>query len=310
MAFFACNRLDIAKLLLSEPPKLVNSDERGKSTVNLETIADQRCGAGNRLLGRPNPAKKCRLSIIFEQTDGFMAKFFLKFCAALGLACTQAQADGLAYKRILIGKIGMDRPYAEFEERLRAEFQRLDADEDAGITHSDVAAALNMQTAEARARYMQIWLRDDVNGDFNITAEELRQGVRFRTLSRGGRGALPFPEEVEASINERVAERLDIDTNSDGTVSIEELKVAANTRAVMIVTKDRPHSLPGAELDLNCDDSLSEDEFVSVFREVYQIADQDGDGQISRIEFSSGLRREIMDAFMPTGAQDCHEPQK
>ena len=230
-----------------------------------------------------------------------MARYLLTYCFLLGSFAAQAQADGLAYKRILIAKIGMDRSIDAFDERLRAEFQRLDTNEDGGITRDDLATGSSLQMAEARARYMSSWLRNDVDGDFNITTDELRQSVRFRSLSQGGVGALPPPEKVAATIEKKIADALAIDADGDGTITLDELSEAANARAEMIANKDSVQTLPGNELDLNCDDAITEDEFVSVFREVFVLADQNGDGAISRSEHVTGLSRAIMDGFVPSG---------
>ncbi len=96
-----------------------------------------------------------------------------------------------------------ERPSLEdFQSRRRHRMEQLDTDGDGKISDEERAAARHKRAEDLLSR-------SDVNGDGKVTPDELAQG-RFRRMK---------PEEL--------------DTNKDGTISVDELDAALEQRSRM-----------------------------------------------------------------------------
>ena len=136
-------------------------------------------------------------------------------------------------------------------------FQDVDVNRD-GIERAEIDRLVLKLKAEARARIVSDYLRYDLNGDFEITTEEI---VSVLVPDRGGGN--PTSNEVKRRRDKAVERVLRDDANGDGRISLDELKAI--------------------EVEPGRRDGLRRLRQATLAEELLK-TDADGDGKITQIE--------------------------
>ena len=182
-------------------------------------------------------------------------------------------------------------------------FQTLDLD-GGGISKSDEELKTSLSHAAVRASLIRQWLAFDLNGDANLTPDEIQRALmpQARQPLRSAAGkVLPTERQIAETLQELVRKKAPEDPNGDGVVTFEELHAQAMKRTPATAKRRAAfYRIIGPELDTDGDGNVAWAELERVLTSALQKADRDGDDRLSKTEIQAvitairdakGLRR-------------------
>ena len=165
-------------------------------------------------------------------------------------------------------------------------FDNTDIDGD-GVSARDYRLAKGLNDAGRRASILNTWLRKDLDGNGEVSREELEivLGREARRSARNNSAKVALTDDqVREIFTRRLEEALVVDVDKDGVVTFREMLKLANEKTFV----DRPKldsDLPvPLSLDADGDGRVSEEEFDAVLERVVSAVDTDGDGSLSEPE--------------------------
>lgn len=217
------------------------------------------------------------------------------------------EADVARFEQMLLGSFMRNRTFDEALPGIRMQFRRVDLDGEPGLTERDTEIAISIQNADYRARALQQLLAYDLNGDSLVTRDEVRLRILSQVnqpLRANGVEVQPTPEQIEQIARPQIARVLRNDTDLDGALSMDEMMTAADAEAAQAGQRRGAMMLPPiAAYDANDDGRLTEDEYLTAIRRVFDDGDADGDGMLSNEEFRD-LQQRQADAIRARTIQD------
>lgn len=167
-------------------------------------------------------------------------------------------------------------------------FRQNDLDGVPGLSSRDRELHDLRWLAQLRATNLQKWLANDLDGDFSVTAEELRISFwdrGWRMIRQGWSELHPTPEQAAQIVAEEVAAELRQDLDGDDAISYDEARALSDEIIADAATRV-PHArmAPSAQYDFDGDGIVSEEEFLVLVRALFDTYDSDGDGTISTTE--------------------------
>ncbi|MEL6643880.1 MAG: EF-hand domain-containing protein [Pseudomonadota bacterium] len=182
----------------------------------------------------------------------------------------------------------------EITDRLLERFNQLDVDGAPGLSQADFDAHRQEAIARRRAAELNRWLVFDLNGDLQISTEELRiEALKTarEPLRSGATEVQPTQDQVEAIVSDMITRQLAADTDGDGTLTLEELAQSATRDAEARYGQGRPPITLPAQIDTNADGIFTTAEYRTAIAAVYTALDTDGDGAVVRSEAMTGNAR-------------------
>ncbi len=167
-------------------------------------------------------------------------------------------------------------------------FEVSDIDGD-GISKTDFALRKSIDGARIRASFMRNWLFADLDGDGQVTKDELEIvfGQELReALSKDKIGPASIDPELPRFVDQRIQGLLDADADHDRVVTFAEALAHASARLGRSPGPDIDPAIP-LVLDADGDGRVTETEFRQSLERVLANADTDGDGTFSDQEIAS-----------------------
>ncbi|MEO1789864.1 MAG: hypothetical protein AAFR34_09185, partial [Pseudomonadota bacterium] len=127
---------------------------------------------------------------------------------ALAVACVvpgpQGQAQTAAadreFRKEVHSQALRGRPLSDIRDRMLQRFRAFNVDDAPGVSNNDLVVYRQQLEARFRASILNTWLVYDLDGNFEITEDELRPDAlrqARRSLRSGGTQIEPTPEQVE-----------------------------------------------------------------------------------------------------------------
>lgn len=211
-------------------------------------------------------------------------------CVAVSLAAGQAALAQHATSvqemaNSLIGLAQRTSSTASLRDRALDMFLLNDIDGEPGVSQADLVLMAAIERADLRASRIGRVLRDDLNGDFNVSVDELRTTLMpaaRKPLRSGSVQLRPTPEQVEEILQAEVARQMAMDQNGDGFISLDEIVLAADREIPAMAAHTRPHRMiPAPEADKDADGTVTEAEFLAHIDGILAFLDSNADGQIA-----------------------------
>lgn len=222
-----------------------------------------------------------------------LQKMFAVLCCS-GLLCGAVSADEQseisADEWVKTQARSQIRAGGELEKvkiRLRQLFKSNDVD-GGGISKNDDVLIQQKSAAAQRARIISVWASQDLNGDGEVSREELEifysQNAR-RELRANGVTVAPTTDQVIEVLAQLTGKALKPDDDGDGVITFAEIsaeaaKLAGNTAQHR---RNRGRSIP-LSMDLDGDGTVSSNEFDQSVDKTLKAIDADGSGTFSEEE--------------------------
>ncbi|SEH11489.1 Ca2+-binding protein, EF-hand superfamily [Sphingopyxis sp. YR583] len=172
------------------------------------------------------------------------------------------EIDGLP--AVLLDRLGSGRTYEQYVSELVNRVRQSDRNGD-GLDADDVAFVAAERTARDRAGAISEVLRKDYDGDQRVTLAELNRGIRNRN---------PNGRDEAAELLRR------FDSDHDDAITIAEVVATTWDRG------DGERLAALVALDPNRDGKLAPIEMRLLAQAAFERIDSDGDGEISKAEFT------------------------
>jgi Ca2+-binding EF-hand superfamily protein len=216
----------------------------------------------------------------------FLSAMLTASLPALAAAQQKLDAAQLWIARTLYATpTGQSLTLDQAEKRLLARFKAMNGIPryvDVADFQIDQANMLPRQRAQAIARYLE----KDLDNDGTVATDELRTVLepQSRMMLRSGTGIqiAPTPEQSEQIMQQLLETNLRADTNGDGTIDFEEMRLAAVVSPnVRVIDMRRIDPMIVKLLDTSGDNKIGEDEFLDAVRKMLATIDTNKDGKIS-----------------------------
>jgi len=169
--------------------------------------------------------------------------------------------------------------------------------DDRGVTAQGIENLRKIATAQRRSQVISQILIYDLDGDGNVTKEEITAAMepRARQMINGNGVQLePTPQQVRLQLEKLVNDALKPDVDRDGVISVAEIEQEAKRHAGEggrgwqdgVTSQYVPMTL-----DTDGDGAVSLAEYEAALREQFDAIDQDRDGRISAGETTAFSKR-------------------
>ncbi len=188
----------------------------------------------------------------------------------------------------MVANLGQLRPggsIVDLRNILESRYLAADLDGSGDITQGDHELSRMIAQAQVRASRLNSWLLWDLDGDGQVTREELAVAHMRQTagpIRMGSTSVMPTPEQRKEASDRLIANALAADSNGDGVISFEEILRHTKNQQEGTVAQ-YPHArtrLFPDVFDTNKDGSIERAEFMAVVSRVLSRIDVDGDGII------------------------------
>lgn len=214
---------------------------------------------------------------------------------ALAVACVvpgpQGQAQTAAadreFRKEVHSQALRGRPLSDIRDRMLQRFRAFNVDDAPGVSNNDLVVYRQQLEARFRASILNTWLVYDLDGNFEITEDELRPDAlrqARRPLRSGGTQIEPTPEQVEQIARDLIDARMERDLDGDRVVTLDELSAFAAETAERRLENDRTRFAFPAGLDTDGDGRVTEAEYAAGIDAAHAALDVDGDGAVTRQE--------------------------
>jgi hypothetical protein len=170
------------------------------------------------------------------------------------------------------------------------EFDRLDIDQN-GLTLADAEAAKQRTLARKRAQKLAELIAYDLDSDSRVTRAELETRKRHPRNSQNcncGPDGQPLRNELAAVTDRWLEKQMQLDTNGDGALSMDEILAPANTEEA---DRNETRALKSIQalmsFDVDKNSTVSEIEFKNGLSTVFAAADVDHNGVIDIDEYEA-----------------------
>ena len=218
----------------------------------------------------------------------FAIAFTLSIVAFLPVDSVRAEPDAESWMTVRAkSHARANRTVDQARAALLRTFQSADID-GGGISATDHDLQRKVSFAQQRSGKIGRWLRMDLDGDGQVTIEELKLalGKRARQPIRSqGVSLEPTADQISKTLDALLQKQLKGDLDGDQVITFKEMVAAANADIEKRSARYRGRrtQVP-MSLDLNGDKIVSREEFVSVADRVLERFDSDGDGRFSTTE--------------------------
>ena len=178
----------------------------------------------------------------------------------------------------------------EIKSEVLISFQKNDVDDAPGISSTDIEYLAAIHAAGGWASTLSLFLRNDLNADFQVTVDELRPSFIYNArspLKSNGIKVMPTAEQVEEIVSAKIEEAMDADFNGDRVLTVDEIRLRHSQFKPQL---GRPaiHQilamLPTLDLDGDLDGVVTLDEFSGFADIVLAQMDRDENGHIDEEE--------------------------
>lgn len=221
----------------------------------------------------------------------FLKRTLLSLTAALSVAAPSAHSetnlsavDALIFA---IGPVSHAKPSIDDLWRsLTAQFRELERDGRPGLSMGDEHAENAVMASHQRAAAIAEILQSDLNGDLEVTEEELKISHWVsvnKPLRTGGTQTHPSITQVEKILDTRLEPYLRLDENGDGAITIEEIVANLPEDGMTGSSTKAPfyHRQFPAVIDVDADGAITEQEIATLFEEAVHTMDLDADGALN-----------------------------
>jgi Ca2+-binding EF-hand superfamily protein len=174
----------------------------------------------------------------------------------------------------------------QYRQQLRLVFRQVDADRDGQISAAD--AALHEEFSHARLRAMfavQMIMHADLDGDGEVTEDELRRTLRFAQRTVVPAPAASPDDAVEVQLRRIMA----ADTDHDGSISYAEAEKFVDPSSEEVRRRDRMPEIVEELVKLAPEGKgvLTPADFEAAGEMIFRTVDANGDGTISADELKA-----------------------
>ncbi|MCP3467243.1 EF-hand domain-containing protein [Bradyrhizobium sp. CCGUVB23] len=174
---------------------------------------------------------------------------------------------------------------AQYLDRCRAEFRKIDVNGDGGITEADLKLQYQLNEAAARAGTLPSLLQFDLEGDGVVTRAEVETflaGSMITILMQQSGGDTAAAErQFQSAVTQAMAP----DTNGDGRIDAAEMLAIGAKRAIHF-DSNSPQTI-ALTLDENSDGRVTREEYLQAAEAAFRRLDSDADGVLSREEIEA-----------------------
>jgi Ca2+-binding EF-hand superfamily protein len=169
--------------------------------------------------------------------------------------------------------------------------------DDRGVTMQGIDNLRKISTAQWRSQVISQILVYDLDGNGNVTKEEITTAMEPRArqmINANGVQLEPSPQQVRLQLEKLVSDALKPDANRDGVITAAEIEQEAQKQAQQTSISWQQgfaSQLVPMTLDSNGDGAVSLAEYEAAVREQFDAIDQDRDGRISADETAAVSKR-------------------
>ncbi len=184
-------------------------------------------------------------------------------------------------------------------------FRDLDHDGVPGISARDADIIVGTWLSEVRSREVGTMLSRDLDGDQQVTEEELRTVLFVNaraSLRNRNVGVEPTEEQIEEQLSRIVEAELEYDLDGNRILTVGEVYQFHDSRFAEFKeyrdVRERRSHFPSTSLDTNRDGTVSQGEYAGFVELTLSTIDADGDGVATQDEHSNflALLQDLLDA--------------
>ncbi|MEM9477065.1 MAG: EF-hand domain-containing protein [Pseudomonadota bacterium] len=178
----------------------------------------------------------------------------------------------LQFRSEISSLVKRGRSLEDIEAVLMRRFSDLDVDGTPGISATDLEIGRQSVFARLRASTLNRWLALDLDGDFQVSEDELRVEAlksATRPLRRGQTMIEPTPEQVDQIVSDLIAGQLASDSDGDGALSLVEISEDANNTARVQLERHREVAAFPPQADVNNDGITTSEEYRAEIARVF-----------------------------------------
>ena len=165
-----------------------------------------------------------------------------------------------------------------------------------GVSAQGIEDLRRIQTAQHRSRVIAQILNYDLDGDGNVTKDEIATVLQPRArqaIQANGVQFEPTAQQVRLQLDRLVSDALKPDVDGDGVITAAEMRQEAQRQADQIAVKLQQNTMQFVpmSLDTDGDGAVSLAEYEAAVRAQFDAADQNRDGRIAAGEVADFRKR-------------------
>jgi Ca2+-binding EF-hand superfamily protein len=213
----------------------------------------------------------------------------------LGVLAVPAQASSEWIITRMGGFVRADVTWEQVRSSMLPVFYQSNPDE-RGVSAQSIDNLRRIMAAQRRAQTIVQILNYDLDGDGNVTKDEITAVMQPRArqmIQANGVQLEPTPQQVRLQLDRLVSDALKPDTDGDGVITAVEIQQEAQKhvdQAGLGWQQNSTQFVP-MTLDADGDGVVSLAEFEAAVREQFDAIDQDRDGRVSAAEFADFGKR-------------------